>query len=95
MVFFGVPVILIESLSIFDIFIGILFINCLEVIILSAILLVQILEPLSSVKMFPRTVLLSMMFIPVQEVIVVSVILKLLSYSLLLFLSAVLHPIST
>lgn len=48
MIFFSVPVLLIEALTILHVLIGVFLVSLFIVIVLSAILLVQVLEPLTT-----------------------------------------------
>ena len=94
MVLLCVPVGLVIPFSVFDIFVLVFFVGSLIVIIVNAKLFIQILEPFSSIKVLSCFTLLSMMFKPVEKVIIVGVIFKLFSNPLLLMFERLFHSIS-
>ncbi len=93
MIFFGVPICLIESLSVFDIFITMLLICSLKVIIFSSIFVIELFESFCPIQMLPCGIFLSMMIISIDKIIVVLSILHLFSHSFILFFKWLFHSL--
>ena len=91
-IFFGIPVLLTISLSIFDVLPLALLVSTLIEIVFSPILLVEVLEPLPAHQMLSGSALLPVMFVPAQEILVVLVVLQAVADPLLLLPQGVPHP---
>lgn len=94
MVLFGVPILFHIALPIFDVLVFVFFLSPLVIkIVFTPILLVHLLVALSPEKLLPGLALLSVMFISVDEVLIVRRCPHLLSDPFLLLLKLVLHPL--
>lgn len=94
-IFFGIPVLLAIALSIFDVLALALLVSTLIEVVFSPILLVQVLEALPAHQMLSGTALLSVMFVPAQEILVVFVVLQAVADPLLLLLQWIPHLAAT
>ena len=91
MVLLRVPVALIVPLPILDVLVRALLIDLLVVIVFSAVLLVHLTEALSPVQVLAGRAFLSVMLVPVEEVVVVCVVPHLLSDVRVLLLTLITH----
>ena len=91
MVLLRVPVALVVPLSILDVLVRALLVDLLVVVVFSAVLLVHLTEALSPVQVLARRAFLSVMLVPVEEVVVVSVVPHLLADVRVLLLSFITH----